>query len=141
LGTLGTLDSLACRGRLAFVAADGKVSAAKEQMLERAARWPWLVGLGVGKIDEAIGLIASVKKGSGDAARRAIDRMQLAVPVRVREVSSIRARELTAGPRRRQTAATAVAAAGAPGRGRGGRVDTDRDLLRRMGRVRSSGQS
>jgi hypothetical protein len=84
------------------VGAEKKVAAAKERVLERAGRWPWLVGIGVGKVDEAVGLIASVKKGSGDTARRTIGRMGLAVPVRVREVGPIRARtQVAAAPRRR----------------------------------------
>jgi hypothetical protein len=86
------------------VSAEKKIADAKEQMLERAGRWPWLVGVGVGKVDEAVGLIASVKKGSGDTARRTIGRMGLTVPIRVREVGPIRARAQFAGaPRRRMS--------------------------------------
>jgi hypothetical protein len=83
------------------VSAHDDVLAAKQRLNERADRWPWLAGVGVGKVDDRIGLIVSVRQGGGDAARQALGRLRLSVPLRIREVGTIRSRPTgSAAPKR-----------------------------------------
>jgi hypothetical protein len=78
--------------RLAVMPRVDPLEAAKRELRKALESRPWLVSLGVGKVDGDLGVIVSVDKGARSEALEAVGEHALAVPVRVREVGPIRVR-------------------------------------------------
>jgi len=60
---------------------------------------PWVISLGVGKIDSQEGVVVSVRKGAKGTAARMLKKRRLAVPVCLREVGPVRALPKATGMR------------------------------------------
>ena len=71
---------------------DQPVRRAKERVLAQIGEATWCAGIGVARIDSALGLVVSVEPGARARAEAALSRLKLDVPVEVREVGPIRAR-------------------------------------------------
>ena len=69
-----------------------RVETAKRRLIDASGDRPWLMALGIGKVDGELGLIVSVKPSAKPAATRVINRLHLDVPVEIRGVGQIRAR-------------------------------------------------
>ena len=69
-----------------------RVQHAKRDVLEAAGEKPWLSSVGVGKLEDRLVLIVSVRKGAKARAVKLIESLTLDVPIEVREVGPVRAR-------------------------------------------------
>jgi hypothetical protein len=72
-----------------------EVERAKKQFLAETENRDWVQGVGIGRVDRYLGLIVSVRPGTKPAASRILNRLELAVPVRVRAVADIRSQSPT----------------------------------------------
>ncbi|MCP3980339.1 MAG: hypothetical protein GY716_13635 [bacterium] len=74
------------------MASHREVARAKKRFLEIATGRVWLMGVGVGLVDDELGLIISVDPKAKSAASRIVNRLSLEVPVALRGVEEIHAR-------------------------------------------------
>jgi hypothetical protein len=70
---------------------------AKEALIDALDAKPWLVSVGIGLVDGAPGLVVSVQRKASADAKRAVDDLNLSVPLKIREVGEVRARSTTRG--------------------------------------------
>ena len=66
---------------------------AKSLFLAEAGDEDWLQAVGIGLVEDELGLVISVKPGKEPAARRILQRLDVEVPVSIRAIEEIRARD------------------------------------------------
>jgi len=69
------------------------IDPAKKTLLEKTSGKRWCSGVGIEKRDSDFGLVLSVRPGTKATAERFVKGLDLGVPVRVRELGPVRARE------------------------------------------------
>jgi hypothetical protein len=69
-----------------------RLESAKQRLIAESGDRPWIMGLGIGKVEGKLGLIVSVKPSAKPTAARVINRLRLDVPIEIRGVEEIRAR-------------------------------------------------
>jgi len=75
------------------MASSNELGRAKERLLDAAVNASWLVGVGIGRVDGEVGLVVSVEPRSEPEARRVLDELDLGVPVLLRGIGDVRARD------------------------------------------------
>lgn len=70
-----------------------KLERAKKRFLAASEDCDWLQAVGIGLVDEQPGLVISVRPGAKSSASRLLNRLELDVPVTLRAIEKIRARE------------------------------------------------
>ncbi len=69
-----------------------EVERAKKRLLAETVDRDWMQGVGIGRVDNKLGLVINVRPGAESALSRLLNRLELDVPVSVRRIDEIRAR-------------------------------------------------
>jgi hypothetical protein len=68
-----------------------RIDSALARLMDVFGNRPWVVSLGIGKVDSEEGVVVSVRRGTKGTAARMLNKRRLGVPVHLREVGPVRA--------------------------------------------------